>query len=112
MHDNGLSIPEWRVLSTLHGNVTRTIDDLAARTFVDPHALVDVVMGLDESGLCTISGTGDKMRITGTTEGQWRVDHLMALCVDLERQAIGSDGQNRRDQVIAELRNIITNTDN
>ncbi len=111
VRETGLSISEWRILSTLHGKLTLQVDDLAARTFVDPHALVDIVMGLEESGLCTVSGSGEQMKVTGTTEGRWRVDHLMQLCVDLERQAIGTDDQKQRDNVIATLRNIIANTD-
>lgn len=82
---SGLSIPQWRILASLYGRVTRELQDLQDRTFLDRDALKDALMELDSEGLCSVDNVGAV--ITGTEKGHERVRHLFELGREQELQA-------------------------
>ena len=89
VHESGLTVPEWRILASLNGQVTRTLPELSARTFVTPEALIDLVNALADRNLCLLSGPKRTPDITGTVEGHDCVQHLFALGREQEQQALG-----------------------
>ena len=111
VRESGLTVPEWRVLATLHGGVARKIDDLAARTFVDPKALHDMLADMAHMGLCSVDREDDQLVIFSTEDGEARVSHLFALGNDLERDALKGGAKGDLNVLIGQLQRIIENTD-
>ena len=111
VRESGLTVPEWRVLASLHGGVTRTIDDLAARTFVDPKALHDMLADMAHMGLCSVDRQNDQLMITGTDDGEVRVSHLFALGRELEAAALKGGDKAELTGLINQLQRVIANTD-
>ncbi|WP_099594307.1 flavin reductase family protein [Paramylibacter kogurei] len=91
VRESGISVPEWRVLASLHGRATHELAELSARTFVDNLPLQDLVLKMQDEDLCTVQGRGAKMKITGTEYGQSRVEHLFKLAKKQEAKAVGED---------------------
>lgn len=110
VRNSGLSVPEWRILASLTGGVTRDVPSLSERTFVDHIPLQDTVIRLEEAGLCKVSGAGAKMVVTGTPEGQARVAHLFDLGQQQEAEAFAGAGKTARDDLIKLLRVLVENT--
>ena len=107
---SGLSVPEWRVLASLHGEVSRTMADLSARTFVAPVPLKDMVLTLQDAGLCRLDEQQDPARVTGTPQGHQRVEHLFALGQQQEAQALDDQTDAALPGLITLLQQIIKNT--
>jgi len=94
VNESGLSVPEWRILASLHSKAHRDLPDLAARTFIDAFVLVDMLVPMQESGLCEINGDlrldNPDLRICGTDLGHARVEHLFKLAQAQEQLAVGN----------------------
>ena len=110
VRDSGLSIPQWRILASLYGQVTRQASDLEARTFLDSEALSDALVTLQQDGLCEVEATEQGNRISGTKEGHKRVEHLFAYGEKLDMRAVGNRGEEGLQQLIGQLAEVVKNT--
>lgn len=108
VRNSGLTIPEWRILASLHGEMTHDLSELAARTFIDPVSLADMVQSMEEQGLC--STTAETPQVTGTPAGHERVEHLFALGAKQDIEAIKGAGDDARQQLVTLLQQVISNT--
>lgn len=108
VRESGLTVAEWRVLASLHGQATRDLEDLCARTFLDPVTLADVLYAMQEQDLCVFDTRNDKPSVSGTPKGHSRVTHLFALGEELESKAV-NDGVDTIALKQA-LRTIVRNT--
>lgn len=107
---SGLTVPQWRILASLHGANARNISDLVARTFVSPKKMANLLSQMQSEGWLTVSGSGNETTIEGTAKGQAQVEHLFALSAKQESNALkdtGSQGQARLKEL---LREVIKNT--
>ncbi|MEE9314528.1 MAG: flavin reductase [Rhizobiaceae bacterium] len=107
---SGLSVAEWRVLASLQGQVSRSFSDLVSRTFVDPASLNDMLSSMQAAGLCQVKTLEGEKVISGTSEGDARVDHLFKLGAEQEIAAMGDGGENGLTQLIGFLKLIVKNT--
>jgi len=105
-----LTIPEWRILASLHGKVSRNLVDLCARTFVDPSAILNVLKQMSDDNLCILSGHGDDIIITGTDLGMNRVSHLFNAARNQENEILKNMNDQERISLIKNLKNVIRNT--
>ncbi len=108
--DSGLTIPEWRVLASLHGPVVRDIDELSVRTFIDLTTLSDMVHAMAEQNLCTIHPSVASVKIAGTQKGHDRVSHLFDEGAAIETKALGESDGDDANQLKSLLRKIVRNT--
>jgi flavin reductase (DIM6/NTAB) family NADH-FMN oxidoreductase RutF len=104
---SGLSIPQWRILASLYGEVTRALPDLQDRTFLQTDALLDALQVLQRDGLCKIDEGSDK--IQGTRAGHDRVHHLFAL--GREQELAAADEQTV-SSLIDQLAELVRSTNN
>ncbi|MEM7258669.1 MAG: flavin reductase [Pseudomonadota bacterium] len=105
VRDSGLSIPQWRILASLYGGVSRQFEDLQQRTFLDSEALHDALVVLERDGLCRIEGNGTQA--AGTDSGHERVRHLF----DLGRaQELRATDENTLALLIQHLSEVVKNT--
>ncbi len=111
VRNNGLTLAEWRILANLYGNTCVSHENLTARTFLDPQSLSDALASLSDEGLCTLSANGDTALATGTDAGSARVKKLFELGGEIEASALGELNSTDRDQLIAQLRMIVSNTE-
>jgi 3-hydroxy-9,10-secoandrosta-1,3,5(10)-triene-9,17-dione monooxygenase reductase component len=107
---SGLSVAEWRILASLHGQAHRKLTDLAARTFIDIVALRDITKILEEEGLCRIEGAGEQCQISGTAAGHTRVEHLFAHGRTQEQAALNGISDDGLPKLIELLQMVIQNT--
>ncbi len=105
VRDSGLSIPQWRILASLYGQVSRTRQDLQDRTFLDRESLHDCLAQLEKSRLCVVSAENNT--VSGTEAGHERVRHLFELGQAQERDAVGGKSL---DELIDHLAEIVKNT--
>ena len=105
VRDSGLSIPQWRILASLYGRVSRTQQDLQDRTFLDPEALNDSLVRLQQHQLCQVNESDGT--VSGTDAGHERVRHLFELGQAQERDAVGTKSL---DELIDHLAEIVKNT--
>ncbi len=126
VRDSGLSVPEWRILASLHGRAQRNLAELSARTFIDSFALVDMLVPMRDAGLCEVSGEpvldDPSLIISGTAAGHERVEHLFELGQTQEKLAVhgtestGVVGDSEKHQLedfhklISMLQRVINNT--
>ena len=108
--ESGLSVAEWRVSASLYGQVTRTFQDLAARTFLDPKSLNDIVSAMEEDGMCRISRQNSEQAATGTQKGHDRVAHLFDLARDQEKSALSNLKHTEAETLKAALKQLISDT--
>ncbi len=106
----GLTLPEWRILASLDPSSSRDLPDLAARTFVEPHALPDMLQSLAADDLCSVAVDGDRMTASGTEKGAARVAHLLSMSTALEKTALAGTSDAERDILYTQLKRIIANT--
>ena len=85
---NGLTVPEWRIASSLFGGTSFDSLDLAGRTFLEPAALEDILFGMQERGFCTLTRDDDQLTVVGTAKGDERVQHLYDLAKAQETKAM------------------------
>ena len=112
VEEEGLTIPEWRILASLYGKVSRNLVDLCARTFVDPSAITDVLSQMNNDNLCVLSGEGSSMVITGTESGMKRVAHLFNMAKNQENEILKNMNEQERLSLLGSLENVISNTNN
>ncbi len=110
VQESGMSVPEWRILASLHGGAPRTLSELAVRTFIEPHVLTDMIDEMVEHGLCVCSGAGEAITVKGTAAGQEKVEHLFQLGSDQENAAMGENPSDNLRQLITLLQSVISNT--
>lgn len=110
VRDSGLSIPAWRILASLFGNVSRNLPDLEARTFLDADALSDVLVSLQQDGLCVVNEADGVKYVTGTDTGHKRIEHLFEQGEKLDKAAIGESGEQGLQQLITQLAEVVRNT--
>ena len=106
----GLSMPEWRVLASLHGRRSAKLDNLSRRTFVGHLPLQDLLLKMQDQGLCKITGEGADMDVSDTKSGRARVAHLLELAKHQEQHAIGDAGREGLSRLIDLLDTVISNT--
>ena len=109
VRDSGLSIPSWRILASLYGNVSRDLPDLEARTFLDTESLTDALVSLQRDGLCVVDET-DRVRVTATKDGHERVQHLFSHGATLDNAAIGEAGKEGVERLVSMLVEVVKNT--
>ena len=107
----GLTLAEWRILASLHGEVSLSYQELSARTFLDPRSLSDNLISLAGEGLCKLIEANGMRSATGTQDGAERVEQLFELSHQIERDALGSAPEQQREELIDRLRQIVSNTD-
>ena len=105
VRDSGLSIPQWRILASLYGRVSREFQDLQDRTFLDRESLKDAIAVLQQDGLCVLADAGGT--VSGTDEGHERVRHLFEYGQQQEQAALGDKSM---DQLIDLLAAVVRNT--
>ena len=107
----GLTIPQWRILASLHGGNSRTISDLVARTFVSPKKMNHLLAEMKSAGWLNVEGENGTAIVTGTGQGFLQVGHLFDLAAEQETEALGDAGKPGQDQLKQLLRKVIDNTD-
>lgn len=108
VHQAGLTVSEWRVLASLYGGVTRTIDDLRARTFVETETLTDMIIAMQSEGLCRVDLVATPPVAQGTILGSERVDHLIKLSDSIEKEASsGVDLDVLKAQLSGMMKNVL-----
>ncbi len=110
VRNSGLTIPEWRILASLHGKMSHSLSELAARTFIDPVSLADMLLSMQEQDLCKATGEPPQIQVTGTAAGHERVEHLFELGTKQDMTAISGAGDNAREKLVALLQHVIVNT--
>lgn len=109
---SGLSVPEWRILASLQGKTTYSLEKLASQTFIEQFALVDTLTAMRDSGLCELDNTGEQAQwqVTGTQSGHERVQHLFELGATMETEALADAGEESVAELTQLLRHIMENT--
>ncbi len=107
---SGLSVAEWRILASLQGQARREFSDLVNRTFVDPANLNDLLVALQKEGLCSFKACDEESIVWGTVKGNARVEHLFKLGSEQETSALGEAGKSGLSQLIAQLKEVVNNT--
>ena len=85
VRSKGLTVAEWRVSACLYAQSTCRFTELAARTFLDPQSMEDILSSMEEQGLCTLSQTDGERSATGTLKGHERVTSLIELAKGYEK---------------------------
>jgi 3-hydroxy-9,10-secoandrosta-1,3,5(10)-triene-9,17-dione monooxygenase reductase component len=94
--DAGLTLGEWRVLSSLSGPEALGLEELAVRTYIQPYVLDDVLAGLQADGLVAVEGDQAQGTARGTDKGRARVAGLLALARENDEDAMdGLNGEQR-----------------
>ncbi len=110
VEESGLSIPQWRILASLHGGKARNFADLVARTFVSPKKMHHLLAQMQKAGWLTVEGENSAAMITSTAQGQAQVEHLFELGAEQEVVALGEAGKPGQERLISLLRAVIANT--
>ena len=110
VEETGLTIPQWRILASLHGGVSRSYPDLVARTFVSPKKMTNLLMQMQQAGWLIVSGENSDAVIASTVKGQAQVQHLFDLGARQETLALGDAGKAGQERLITLLRQVIRNT--
>lgn len=110
VRDAGLTVPQWRILASLHEQASRDMTGLAARTFIDPASLHDLLVILGAEGLCEVDRSDDLYQVKGTQKGHNRVENLFRLGREIEAKAIGEESGNKMETLLDLLKVIIDNT--
>jgi len=111
VRDAGLTLAEWRILANLHSETSLTNSELAARTFLDPQSLSDVLTSLQEDGLCKLGSRDGAPLATGTPSGTQRVEPLLTLNRQIEEAVLDQANGGQRDELIRQLKTIVSNTE-
>ena len=111
VRDMALEVPEWRILSNLAPGVKRNLDDLSSRTFVDPGAMRDLVVFLQDQGYCSIDDSTDPWIVESTEKGHVIADRLFKIAKEQEKLALGAAGDDGLAKLTALLETVIKNTD-
>ena len=106
----GLTIPQWRILASLHGRNSRAIPDLVDRTFVSPKKMNHLLTQMQHAGWVQINGEDSSALVSSTPKGRSEVEHLFELAASEEANALGKGGKTDQDRLIGYLRQIIANT--
>ncbi len=101
VRESGLSIPQWRILASLYGRVSRDFQDLQDRTFLDRESLKDSLAVLQQDGLCLL--TNDGGTVSGTDGGHERVRHLFEHGQQQEQAALGDKSLEQLVDLLAEV---------
>ena len=109
---SGLSVPEWRILASLRGKASYTLDKLASQTFIEQWALIDTVGTMQDNGLCELieKGPQAEWRVSGTQLGHDRVQHLFDLGATMEKEALAEAGEGSVDELTRLLHHITEHT--
>ncbi len=105
VRESGLTVPQWRILASLYGSVTRDFRDLQDRTFLEPESLRDALAELSSAGLCQVAEGGEQVH--GTEVGHERVRHLFEL--GREQELAAADEQTL-STLIEQLSQVVKNT--
>ncbi len=109
---SGLSVPEWRILASLRGKASYTLEKLAAQTFIEQWALTDTLGTMQDNGLCEVNESGPQSQwlVTGTETGHERVEDLFALGAKMEQEALAGAGDESVVELTRLLRHIMSHT--
>jgi len=111
VRDAGLTLAEWRILASLHGEISLSFSELSARTFLDPQSLSDILTSLQSEGLCNLSNEVGSHTAEGTASGAKRVEQLFELSHEIENRALESASESQREKLVTLLKQIVSNTD-
>ncbi len=111
VRNNGLTLGEWRISASLFGGATRTLAELAARTFLDPVSLMDIVKTMEEDGLCKLSDSEAGCTVTGTAKGTEQIKHLFDLSNQIESNAIDGATADEKEVLFKLLKRIVAKTE-
>ncbi len=106
VRDSGLTVAQWRILASLHGQSTLALSTLAEQTFLDPKSLEDILGFLQEDGLCVVSGEADSRIARGTKSGHERVVHLFDLAREQESAALEGSSSEQKNATRDTLKRI------
>ncbi len=112
VRDSGLTVPDWRLLASLHGRASRNLPELAERTFIDIESLTDMLQGMEENGLCKVTRVDGQLQVEGTNAGHDRVEHLIKLGRQHDELALQGTDDNALPELISLLRRIVVNCSN
>lgn len=108
----GLTLPEWRILACLHGeSIKYAVPDLAKKSFIQPPALVDMLVSMEQEGLCTLDGTAQKAIVQATPKGHKKAAHLFELDGQMEARVFGAEETQESKTLFALLNKVISRTD-
>ena len=99
VRSSGLTVAEWRISASLYGQSTCCFEDLAARTFLDPHSMKDILSLMEEQGLCVLVEQNGMHFAKGTLKGHDRVSSLFELAREREKSIL-SDIENISPKVL------------
>lgn len=106
VRDSGLTVAQWRILASLHGQSTLALSALAEQTFLDPKSLEDILDFLQEDGLCVVSGDTELRTAQGTESGHERVIHLFDLAREQEQAALAGASSEQKSATKNTLKRI------
>lgn len=109
---SGLSVPEWRILASLRGKASYSLEKLAAQTFIEQWALGDTIGTMQDNGLCEVQESGPQPQwlVTGTQIGHERVEGLFELGAKMENEALAGAGDESVVELTRLLRHIMNHT--
>lgn len=106
VRDSGLTVAQWRILASLHGQSTLALSVLAEQTFLDPKSLEDILCFLQDDGLCVVSGEANTKTAQGTKSGHERVIHLFDLAREQEQAALAGASSEQKSATKDTLKRI------
>ncbi|MBY0423067.1 MAG: MarR family transcriptional regulator [Parvularculaceae bacterium] len=107
--DEGVSIPEWRVLAVISQQPRMAARDVVAMTPLDKMAVSRAVAALEEKGLVRRTEDPDDRRVailSLSPEGRVVFNRIAALALDFERRLLDDlsvDEQKRLRAALAQL---------
>ena len=109
--DDGLTTKEWRVLASLYNENSMSLADLAKSTMVDQATLLELAMDLQKHNMARVQQLDAGTKVTGTTAGKNRVEHLIEDTRKVEKNALEGLDSDAADTLKTILKGIIQNTD-
>jgi DNA-binding MarR family transcriptional regulator len=106
----GLTVAEWRVLASLHGNSGETIGALCRLALLKQPTLSKLVQRLEAEDLVARRDTdGDRRQtiVTSTAKGQARVAALVAKARVHQQEVLKPFGENNSRDLIRTLKDLV-----
>ena len=110
VHNEGFTVPEWRVMANVSQDTPVDLDTLATRTLIDPELLVDLVQSMQADGYCSATQSGGSWQITGTEKGRKKVEEMTEKATALEHKAVGNLGAERQAELLDMIEIVVANT--
>ena len=102
VRENGLRVPEWRVLACLSDRDGQTITELAALSLMEQSRLTRIIAQMEADGLVIRHGDASDrrlVRVVLTDKGGALAGKMMALALDHERKLLSAMPRGRGRQL-------------